>query len=223
MEKNITTASSQPILQRVMFHFAISLLLMTIGMGIGALFIPPMIASLCMLFCMVLLIGTLIFKWIATRRDGEPRYLSMNFVYAFTGLMGVGLYPVIMSYAQTIGANLTMGAVGITFVLFFSLAIYAQKTERNFLDLGSVLMMALIGLILVSILGLFIHATALQLMIAVAGVLIFSFYVIYDIQLVMSRYMSEEMIPWMVLDLFLDFINLLLYILRIFGISFSRD
>lgn len=83
--------------------------------------------------------------------------------------------------------------------------------------------MGLITLIILSVIGIFVHATALQLAIAAGGIVIFSGYVLYDIQVMRTGLVTEADVPWMVLSLFLDFINLLLSILRLFGILGSRD
>ena len=116
-----------------------------------------------------------------------------------------------------------MTALGVTFILFFGLAFYASHTERNFLNLGSMLFGGLLALILVSIVGIFIQATALEIAITAGGLFIFSGYVLYDIQLMRSGFVTEADVPMLVLNLFLDFINLLLYVLRLIGIVASDD
>ena len=78
-------------------------------------------------------------------------------------------------------------------------------------------------MILVSLVGLFIHATVLQITVTVGGLFIFSGYVLYDVQLMRSGLLTEEDVPMMVLNLFLDFINLFLYILRMLGFLASND
>lgn len=119
-------------------------------------------------------------------------------------------------------AKLVLGAVAITFVLFFGLATYAKRTERNFLNIGSILFGALLILILASIVGLFVQATILQTAICAGGIFVFSGYVLYDIQVMKSGYLTEDDVPMMVLNLFLDWINLFLYILRLIGL-FAAD
>ncbi len=215
--------NQQTIMQKVLAKFSYALLLMVVGMVIGALFIPPALASLAPILCLGMLIVAFIARWAKRGENGAMLPISMGFVYAFAALEGVGLYPLLLAYTQTIGAQLVLAAVGVTFVLFFGLATYAQYTTRDFLQFGSVLFFALIGLILLSIVGFFIQATMLQIIIAAGGIFIFSGYVLYDIQLMRAGYISEADIPWMVLSLFLDFINLLIHVLRLFGIFGSRD
>ena len=203
--------------QLVMSKFALSLLAMTVGMAVGAMFIPPAIAVMMPIVCVVMLLVALFVRWRQRASEGGA-LISMKFVYVFAALEGVGLYPVIMVYTQTIGARLVLGAVAASFILFFGLATYAKRTERNFLNLGSILFFGLIALLLASIVGIFVQATILQTAICAGGIIIFSGYVLYDIQVMQRGYVTEADVPMMVLNLFLDWINLFLYILQLFGL-----
>lgn len=213
----IDIGSGKDISQLVMSKFSLSLLVMTVGMVLGALFIPPAIAAMMPFVCLVMLLVAFFVRWRQRSEEGGS-FISMKFVYVFAAMEGIGLYPVILAYTQAIGAKLVLGAVATTFVLFFGLATYAKRTERNFLNLGSILFFGLLALILASIVGLFVQATILQTAICAGGILIFSGYVLYDIQVMKSGLMTEEDVPIMVLNLFLDWINLLLYILRLIGL-----
>ena len=203
--------------QLVMSKFALSLLAMTVGMAVGAMFIPPAIAVMMPIVCVVMLLVALFVRWRQRASEGGA-LISMKFVYVFAALEGVGLYPVIMVCTQTIGARLVLGAVAASFILFFGLATYAKRTERNFLNLGSILFFGLIALLLASIVGIFVQATILQTAICAGGIFIFSGYVLYDIQVMQRGYVTEADVPMMVLNLFLDWINLFLYILQLFGL-----
>lgn len=211
------------IINMVLNKFSISLLMMVLGMVLGAFFIPPEMAVLMPILCLVMLLVAFFVRSRARKREGSAAGISMTFVYAFAALEGVGIYPIMMYYTQTIGANLVGAAIISTFVLFFGLSFYARHTNRSFLSLGTMLFMGLITLIILSVIGIFVHATALQLAIAAGGIVIFSGYVLYDIQVMRTGLVTEADVPWMVLSLFLDFINLLLSILRLFGILGSRD
>lgn len=213
----IDIGSGKDLSQLVMSKFSLSLLVMTVGMVLGALFIPPAIAAMMPFVCLVMLLVAFLVRWRQRSEEGGS-FISMKFVYVFAAMEGIGLYPVILAYTQAIGAKLVLGAVAATFVLFFGLATYAKRTERNFLNLGSILFFGLLALILASIVGLFVQATILQTAICAGGILIFSGYVLYDIQVMKSGLMTEEDVPIMVLNLFLDWINLLLYILRLIGL-----
>lgn len=213
----IDIGSGKDLSQLVMSKFSLSLLVMTVGMVLGALFIPPAIAAMMPFVCLVMLLVAFLVRWRQRSEEGGS-FISMKFVYVFAAMEGIGLYPVILAYTQVIGAKLVLGAVAATFVLFFGLATYAKHTERNFLNLGSILFFGLIALVLASIVGVFVQATILQTAICAGGILIFSGYVLYDIQVMKSGLMTEADVPIMVLNLFLDWINLLLYILRLIGL-----
>lgn len=213
----IDIGSGKDLSQLVMSKFSLSLLVMTVGMVLGALFIPPAIAAMMPFVCLVMLLVAFFVRWRQRSEEGGS-FISMKFVYVFAAMEGIGLYPVILAYTQAIGAKLVLGAVAATFVLFFGLATYAKHTERNFLNLGSILFFGLLALVLASIVGVFVQATILQTAICAGGILIFSGYVLYDIQVMKSGLMTEADVPIMVLNLFLDWINLLLYILRLIGL-----
>lgn len=218
-----TTSEQMSIIPKVMSKFAVSLLIMTIGMILGSMFIPPALASMMPIVCFGMLLIAFIVRGRQAHREGGQVTLSMNFVYAFAAIEGVGLYPLIMYYTQAIGANLVMAALAATFVVFFGLSIYAQRTSRNFLSIGPVLFGGLIVLLVVSIVGIFIQATALQVAITTGGLFIFSGYVLYDIQMMRTGLLTEEDVPMMVLNLFLDFINIFIYLLQLLGIFASDD
>ncbi len=222
MERSVQYSDNDYIVQQVLSKFSFALLFMTVGMVIGALLVPPAIASMMPFLCMFVLLGAFMVRRGQRSESGMVTY-SMSFVYGFAALMGVGIYPSVLYYTQAIGANLVMTALGVTFVVFFGLSFYASHTKRNFLNLGSVLFGGLVALILVSLVGLFIHATALQITVTVGGLFIFSGYVLYDVQLMRSGLLTEEDVPMMVLNLFLDFVNLFLYILRMLGFLASND
>lgn len=213
----IDIGSGKDISQLVMSKFSLSLLVMTVGMVLGALFIPPAIAAMMPFVCLVMLLVAFFVRWRQRSEEGGS-FISMKFVYVFAAMEGIGLYPVILAYSQAIGAKLVLGALAATFVLFFGLATYAKRTERNFLNLGSILFFSLIALVFASVVGWFVQATILQTAICAGGILIFSGYVLYDIQVMKSGLMTEEDVPIMVLNLFLDWINLLVYILRLIGL-----
>ena len=218
-----TSSEQMSIIPKVMTKFSISLLIMTVGMILGALFIPPALASLMPIVCLGMLLIAFMVRGHQARREGGQLTFSMKFVYAFSAIEGVGLYPLIMYYTQAIGANLVLAALAATFVVFFGLSIYAQRTSRNFLSIGPILFGGLIALLVVSIIGIFVHATVLQIAITTGGLFIFSGYVLYDIQVMRTGLLSEEDVPMMVLNLFLDFINIFIYILQMIGLFASDE
>ncbi|MDO4934092.1 MAG: Bax inhibitor-1/YccA family protein, partial [Prevotella sp.] len=98
-------------------------------------------------------------------------------------------------------------------------------TKKDLSGMGKFLLMALIGLIIASVVNLFMRSTGLQLIMSYIGVLVFSGLTAYDSQKIKKMLMAAEdtgetaqkIALLGALSLYLDFINLFLYLLRIFG------
>lgn len=139
--------------------------------------------------------------------------------YAYAAVMGVSLSTVFLMYE--------LGSVfqvfGITAVMFLSMSIYGYTTKKDLTSLGGFLLMGLIGLIVASIVNLFMQSAAFDFAISVIGVLIFVGLTAYDTQKVKEVYYltsGEERAKAGVmgaLSLYLDFVNLMLYLLKLLG------
>ena len=208
--KNLITRSVLP-------KFAGSLVIALIGMIIGFLFIPPAIAVLMPFVVIVLLIISFFVK-LRKRKSGFSSNLTLKTVYFFVFLMGIGVYPSIAFYISDIGAEFVLLAFGITTVLFSVLAIYAYISKQNFSSLGGFLFIALIALILLNVAGIWIQTDIFHIGLSFAGILIFSGYVLYDISRMKAAAFTEDEVPEAVLDLFLDFLNIFLDVLRLISI-----
>ncbi|MDB5053384.1 MAG: rane protein [Bacilli bacterium] len=192
--------------------FTLSILISFIGTLIGTqvptgLFLPLVVVELIMMFSAFFF-----------RRNKRP--IGYLFVYSFTFISGITIYPTIAHYASIGGTSLINTAFILTVVIFGSLSAYAYYSKRDFSFLGGFLMVGLMTLVGFGIVSLFIGGFSgpLGTTIAAGGVLIFSGFILYDI----SRYrqgLTDENIPLAVLNLYLDFINLFLYLLRFLGIS----
>ncbi len=142
--------------------------------------------------------------------------------YAYSALNGVVLAPIFLAYTGT--------SIAVTFAItagtFGAMTVFGYVTRQDLSKIGSFLFMALIGLILCTIVNLFMRSSMMSLLISCAGVLIFVGLTAWDTQAI--KRMTAEADPSMVgkvatmgaLTLYLDFINLFLYLLRFFG---SRD
>jgi FtsH-binding integral membrane protein len=112
----------------------------------------------------------------------------------------------------------------ITAATFAAMSFYGYVTKRDLTRMGSLLFMALIGLILASLVNFFLRSAALYWIITYAGVLIFIGLIAWDTQKIkhLSRQATDETSARRIailgsLMLYLDFINLFLFLLRIFG------
>ena len=118
-------------------------------------------------------------------------------------------------------------AFGITAVYFGSLTVIGYTTKINLMKFGPLLYVSLLVLIVVQVVLLFVHAGAETMMFTMIGLLIFTGLTAYDVQKMKVLYlecqdeeMRERLSVYSALELYLDFINMFLYILRIVG---NRD
>jgi FtsH-binding integral membrane protein len=201
---------------KILRMFAISLLVSAIGSLVGTTIVPPEWILPLVVVEILMLVGAFF-----VRRRGTA--IGFTFTFAFVFISGITLGPVLQYYAMNGGAALVNTAFILTAVIFTSLAGYAYVSKRDFSFLGGFLFAGLIAIILLQVIGLFIPlGSTMQLFIASAGILLFSGYVLYDI----SNYkygIADEDVPLAVLNLYLDFINLFLYLLRFLNILNSDD
>ena len=137
----------------------------------------------------------------------------------YSALNGATLSLVFLAYTGTSIAStfvVTAGAFG-------ALALYGSITKRSLAGVGQFAFMGLIGLILASIVGMFWHAQGLQFGISIVGVIVFTALAAWDAQrmkLMAASVPEERYGAYSVvgaLALYLDFINLFLFLLRFFG------
>ena len=205
------------LLVKVLKEFFIMLLVCTVGMVFGKMFIPPQLAFIAGIGSFIVLIVAAVTK----RR--ESRSLSRFNCYSVAFLLGISTYPTILYYVSSIGSEMVLVSLGITTAIFGGLTLYTAKSKRDFSFLGGTLFAGLIAMILISFVGFFIRSEVYQLAIAWFGILIFSGYVIHDISMIKNRAFTEEDVPSIALGLFLDFINIFIYVLRIVSRFSSRD
>lgn len=138
----------------------------------------------------------------------------------FSVINGLALTPIFLIY--------TTGSIVKTFFItagtFGAMSVYGYFTNKDLSKMGSILVMALIGLIIASLVNIFLKSSTMDWIISIVGVLIFVGLTAWDTQQI--RRMAE-MMPGQAgrvstlgaLNLYLDFINLFLYLLRFFGSS----
>ncbi|MEI5909582.1 Bax inhibitor-1 family protein [Bacillus spongiae] len=154
------------------------------------------------------------------RKSSGPFGFRMKYstLYLFTFIMGIGIYPSVGYFLSSGGAELVMLAFIVTSILFGSLFLFSYRSTF----LGPMLFSALLALIIISIFGIFIGGEVMHLTVAYISVVIFLAYVLYDVSL-MKQYLTDgQDVPSAVFNLYLDFINLFLDLLRILY-SFSND
>ena len=139
----------------------------------------------------------------------------------YSALNGVTLSSIFVLYTQ--------GSIASTFFItagmFVALALYGTVTKKDLSGIGRFLFMTLIGLIIASIVNIFMHSEMLYWITTAIGVVIFAGLTAYDAQKIQQmaadaaevNESTQKMALLGALTLYLDFINLFLYLLRIFG------
>lgn len=163
-----------------------------------------------------LLIVELIFVFAIARgvTKFSPTVSSMLFLI-YAGLNGLTLSIIFLAYTKESIATTFFITAG----MFATMSLYGFVTKRDLTKLGSILFMALIGLILATIVNIFLQSSGLYWIISFAGVLIFVGLTAYDTQKIKNNSFYEHYPIAGALTLYLDFINMFIYLLRIFGIG----
>lgn len=141
--------------------------------------------------------------------------------WAVTIVFGVSLSNILLTFTGTSVARVFFITAG----LFGAMSIYGYTTKRDLTKLGSFLFMGLIGIILASVVNIFIGSSMMHFVISVAGVLIFTGLTAYDTQKIKNTYDSvshsgELMTKTAVmgaLNLYLDFLNLFIMLMHLLG------
>ena len=144
--------------------------------------------------------------------------LMLFFVYA--GLLGLSLASIFLVYT---GASITR-VFFISAATFGALSLYGYTTQRDLTGVGSFMFMGLIGLIIASVVNIFLKSTGLDWAISIIGVVVFAGLTAYDTQSIKEMYspMDDGTVGGRkavmgALRLYLDFINLFLMLLRLMG------
>jgi len=172
------------------------------------------------------------FKWLVMLAPlGIVMYMSFGIAkmsaskaqmtfWIFAALMGASLSSIFVVYTQMSIARVFF----ITSGTFGAMSIYGYTTKRDLTKLGSFLMMGLFGIIIASIVNMFMQSGMMHYIISILGVLIFVGLTAYDTQKIKNMYHVSDTGEIMgkkavmgALTLYLDFINLFIMLLRLFG------
>ena len=169
----------------------------------------------------VLFLGTLgIVFFLSFRINRLQTGTALALFMLYAGLLGVMLSSIFLTY--------THGSIARTFFIsaasFGALSLYGYTTQRDLSPIGSFLVMGLFGLILAMIVNMFLKSTGLDFAISAIGVLIFAGLTAWDTQRIKEMYsvnddgtVAGRKAVMGALTLYLDFINLFLFLLRFMG------
>jgi FtsH-binding integral membrane protein len=198
-------------------------LLVTTGTGVMVANLPTATLNQLMDLWLFILIGQFALAMVLSfgiRRMSPTLGLLLFFVYAAT--MGITFGVILLTYE--LGSILAAGTSAAA--VFAGAAAYGAITKRNLATMGGYLTMALVGLIVAMLVNFFIGWETLNFLISIVGVVIFTGLTAWDVQRIQRGEVAaftgsmEKSAVMGAFILYLDFVNLFLFLLRLFG---SRD
>lgn len=163
-----------------------------------------------------------VFLLIPFMNTDPPKPAAILALAGFAGLMGLSFAIIFAVYTALSIFNAFMGAA----VLFGVMSFYGYFTKRSLESVGQFMFIGLIAIIIASIVNIFIGSTVLQMVISALAIIIFLGLTAYDTQQIreMVTYDTGSAVEVMgALTLYLDFINLFLNLLQLFGVAKSDD
>lgn len=149
---------------------------------------------------------------------------AQTYFYAFAGVVGLSLSYIFVMYTSASIAQIFF----ITAIAFASLSLWGYTTKKDISGWGSFLMMGVVGVFIAMIVNMWLQSAAMEFAISIIGVLVFAGLTAYDTQKIKTGYLQVRMQPngeaiagkmaiFGALNLYLDFINMMLFLLRLFG------
>ncbi|WP_428669712.1 Bax inhibitor-1/YccA family protein [Roseibium sp.] len=161
--------------------------------------------------------------WLSFRIQSMSASSARGLFMVYAAVMGISLSSIFLVYT---GASIAR-VFFVTAASFGALSLYGYTTRKDLSGWGSFLFMGLIGIVIASIVNIFMASSALQFAISVIGVLVFAGLTAYDTQQIKEMYyegdsgeVATKKSVMGALRLYLDFINLFLMLLQLFG---NRD
>lgn len=144
--------------------------------------------------------------------------------WIYSGLMGMSLASLGFTYTGTSIAR----TLFICSSMFGGMSIYGYTTKKDLTSMGSFLYMGLMGLVLTSVINMFLQSSAVEFALSVVAVLVFTGLIAYDTQKLKALYYqgsdnSDKMGVMAAFTLYLDFINLFIFLLRFLGVRRGNE
>jgi FtsH-binding integral membrane protein len=159
--------------------------------------------------------------WMSARFQKMAASTMVLVFIVYSVLMGVSLSFIFLAYTGSSIASTFLIASG----MFGGMAVVGYTTKTDLTKFGSIMMMGLFGIIIASVVNMFMGSSTLDYIISFGGVLVFTGLTAYDVQklkrigsqITQEDENSRKLTIMGALTLYLDFINLFLFLLRIFG------
>ena len=173
------------------------------GLGLGVMFAP---------FALVM--------WLSFGLNRLSDTAARGIFWAYATLMGLSLSTILLVYT---GASVAQTFFA-TAAAFGGLSLFGYTTKKDLSGMGSFLIMGVLGIIVASLLNMFLRSSGLDLAISFIGVLLFAGLTAYDTQRIKSMYFSvrgtsfaNKSVVMGALQLYLDFVNMFMFLLRFMG------
>lgn len=206
-------------MSKVFMYFGLAILASAAGTYIGLTYLAEyFLANPIMMWVLFAIELGLIFT---ARLWAEKRPLNYLLFIAFAFITGVTIVPLLALFLVEFGPGIIVKALLATTLMFAGTAVFGWVTKKNLSGLSGFLWIGLIGMIVVSIIGIFVPwGNTFEMLFAGFGVILFSAYTMYDIQRL--KHMPGMSPMEGALQLYLDIFNLFIFILRLMG-AVSRD
>lgn len=173
------------------------------------------------LMSLVVALAPVIFVMFFTSRISKiSAETSVSCFYGFSALMGLSISYIFVLYTGESICHVFF----ISAAMFLGMSIYGYATKKDLTGFGSFLMMGVLGLVIASLVNIFLKSSALSFGLSIISVLIFTGLTAYDVQKIKYIYSSGDSSDVAnkkavlgALSLYIDFINIFLSLLRIFG------
>lgn len=154
--------------------------------------------------------------FLSARIDRMESSTASALFWTYAGLMGASLATVFLAYTGASIARTFFISAG----AFAALSIYGNTTKRDLTGFGSFLIMGLVGILIAGLVNIFLQSAAVHFVISAVGVLVFAGLTAYDTQKIKEGYYGFGGTKGTImgaLTLYLDFVNLFLFMLRFLG------
>ena len=213
----IGISSDTPFISKVFFYFGLAVLVSAAGTYVGFNYLAEMYFT--SRFFIYGLFAVELILVLTSRMWSQRKPINYLLFAAFAFITGLTIVPILAGIILEFGGpDLIIKALVATTLMFTATAIFGWATNRNLSGLRGFLWISLIGMIVVSVIGIFVPwSNTFEMLFSGFGVIVFSGYTMYDIQRI--KVMPDASPIDAALMLFLDIFNLFIYILRFMSAS----
>lgn len=216
-EQTVGISSDTPYISKVFFYFGLAILMSAFGTYIGFQYLLQyFVATPALMYAAFAVELILVFT---SRLWSRIRPLNYFLFSLFAFATGVMLMPILMGVIMEFGGpEIIIKALTATTLVFSAAAVFGWVTNKNLSGLRGFLWISLIGMIIVSLIGIFIPwNSTFEMIFCLFGIVVFTGYTMYDIQQIKVMPQTGPMDA--AIRLYLDIFNLFIYILRLMSNS----